>query len=90
MPERTYRKKEPPDRGVKKLGAWLSALAFAALMGGYALFILFILMIEPDLFLTPLCLWLLIPLAALIGLFVALRQRLREIDGGEEDDAAQY
>ena len=28
--------------------------------------------------------------AAVIGVVLALRQRLREIDGGEEDDAAQY
>ena len=28
--------------------------------------------------------------AAVIGVLLALRQRLREIDGGEEDDAAQY
>ena len=90
MPERNFRGTETPDRGKKKLGAWLSALVIAALMGGYALFILFMLMIEPDLFLTPLLLWLLIPLAGLIGLFAALRQRLTEIDGGEEDDAAQY
>ena len=28
--------------------------------------------------------------AAVFGVVLALRQRLREIDGGEEDDAAQY
>lgn len=28
--------------------------------------------------------------AAVIGVVLAPRQRLREIDGGEEDDAAQY
>ena len=28
--------------------------------------------------------------AAVIGVVLALRQRLREIDGGEEDDARQY
>ena len=28
--------------------------------------------------------------AAVLGVVLALRQRLREIDGGEEDDAAQY
>lgn len=28
--------------------------------------------------------------AAVIGVVLDLRQRLREIDGGEEDDAAQY
>ena len=28
--------------------------------------------------------------AVVVGVMLALRQRLREIDGGEEDDAAQY
>ena len=28
--------------------------------------------------------------AAMVGILIALRQRLREIEGGEEDDAAQY
>ena len=28
--------------------------------------------------------------AAMVGILIALRQRLREIGGGEEDDAAQY
>ena len=27
---------------------------------------------------------------AVIGVMLALRQRLQEIEGGEEDDAAQY
>ena len=27
---------------------------------------------------------------AMVGILIALRQRLREIDGGEEDDASQY
>lgn len=28
--------------------------------------------------------------AAIIGVLLALRERLKEIDGGEEDDASQY
>ena len=28
--------------------------------------------------------------AAMVGILIALRQRLKEIEGGEEDDAAQY
>lgn len=28
--------------------------------------------------------------AVMVGVLLALRQRLREINGGEEDDAAQY
>ena len=28
--------------------------------------------------------------AVMVGILIALRQRLREIEGGEEDDASQY
>lgn len=80
------------DRGPKKAGAWGSALVMALLVGAYASMALVALAIEPDLFLIgPVFLiWLLVPLAVIVGVFAALRQRLEEIDGGEEDDAAQY
>lgn len=29
-------------------------------------------------------------IAAMVGVVIALRQRLKEIEGGEEDEAAQY
>ena len=80
-----------PDRGKKKMGAWLSALVVAALIGAYALFALVMLWMEPELLLTGFfALWLLAPLAALAGIFAALRLRLKEIDCGEEDEAAKY
>ena len=79
------------DRGRKKMGAWLSAIVAAVLMGGYALLMLCVMVMEPDLFLiAPLWLWVLIPLALVVGVLAALGQRLREIDGGEEDEAAKY
>lgn len=37
-----------------------------------------------------LALYALAVLAVIAGVLIALRQRLREIEGGEEDDAAQY
>ena len=74
----------------KKTGAWLSAIIMVILMGSYGVFLLFALMVEPDLFLTGLFLWLLIPLISVCGVLAALRMRLKEIDEGEEDDAAQY
>lgn len=37
-----------------------------------------------------LLLYALVILAVIIGVVIALRQRLREIDAGEEDDARQY
>ena len=72
------------------MGAWLSALLVAAAMGVYALVVLVMLLIEPDLFLVGLALWLVAPLAVMAGVLAALRGRLKEIDGGEEDEAAKY
>ena len=77
-------------KGKKKLGAWLSALITASLMGAYALFVALVLWIEPDMFLTGVWLFLLALLAVIVGVLVALWQRLNEIDGGEEDEAAKY
>lgn len=80
------------NRDKKKLGAWLSALVMAVLMGGYALFVLFILTLEPEAFFVcfPMLLVAIVPLAGIVGVLAALRQRLTEIDGGEEDEAAKY
>ena len=79
------------NRGKKKMGAWLSAIVAALLLGGYGLFVLVAMALEPDLFLVlPLLLWVLIPLLAVAGVFAALWLRLREIDGGEEDEASKY
>ena len=38
----------------------------------------------------PLLCWLLIGGAVIVGVIRAMLQRLREIDGGEEEDASQY
>lgn len=38
----------------------------------------------------PLLCWLIVGGAVVVGILKALRQRLREIDGGEEDEAAKY
>ena len=79
------------NRGKKKMGAWLSAIAAAVFLGGYGLFVFVVLALEPDLFLVlPLLLWVLIPLLAVMAVFAALWLRLREIDGGEEDEASKY
>lgn len=40
--------------------------------------------------LAILVLYALVIVAMIIGVVIALAQRLREIDGGEEDDAKQY
>ena len=38
----------------------------------------------------PLLCWLIVGGVVIVGAVKALRQRLREIDGGEEEDASQY
>lgn len=38
----------------------------------------------------PLLCWLIAGGAVIVGVVKALRQRLREIDGGEEEDASRY
>lgn len=38
----------------------------------------------------PLLCWLIVGGAVIVGVLRALGQRLREIDGGEEEDASQY
>lgn len=38
----------------------------------------------------PLLCWLIVGGAVIAGAVKALRERLREIDGGEEEDASQY
>lgn len=38
----------------------------------------------------PLLCWLIVGGAVIVGALKALRERLREIDGGEEEDASQY
>ena len=38
----------------------------------------------------PFLCWLIVGGAVIVGVLKALRERLREIDGGEEEDASQY
>ncbi len=87
---RTFRDPTVTDVQRKKLtGAWIGAGSFAAI-----LLIPVIMMIwangKEPLPLPLLCIAIALPLAAIIGLFVSLYQRIREIKGGEEDEAAQY
>ncbi|MDY3014678.1 MAG: hypothetical protein SOR61_05740 [Evtepia sp.] len=76
-------------RQKKKAGVWLSVLAVLLLVAGYAVFSfrvqqglgipLFLLLI-PGIFL----------LAGAAGILLAARSRMKEINGGEEDDLSQY
>lgn len=78
------------NRGKKKAGAWIAALVTAGFMAVYALFTLIVWVMAPEAWFLGFALWGLVPLAVIAGVFVALAQRLKEIDSGEEDDAAQY
>ena len=76
-------------RQKKKAGVWLSVLALLLLLAGYALFTAQVhqgLGIPLSLLLVPG--FLLLVLAA--GLLLAARSRMKEINGGEEDDLSQY
>lgn len=87
---KTFRDPTTTDVQRKKLtGAWIGAGSFTAILLIPVIAVIWANGKEP----LPLpLLWITIalPLAAIIGLFVSLYQRIREIKGGEEDEAAQY
>ena len=77
------------DRKKEKRGVWFSAAGFALLMIAFA--VLFIWAELED----PIPLWAFAIIESLlvipaIGVFVAGYHRIREINGGEEDDLSQY
>ncbi len=65
-------------------------LVFLGVILGVLLFPLLDIGSEGSAAVVILVLYALVILAMMVGLLIALRQRLREIDGGEEDDASQY
>lgn len=72
-----------------KKGAWTAALVFCTLI--ILFFGLFILGMISDGVYTPMILLFLIPgIALVIGCMAALHQRLKEIKGGEENEARKY
>ena len=77
------------DKKKRFRGAWLAAGIFVALMLVTEAFLAWALSTEP----APLgvvVLLLSIPLVFLVGALLALRQRIREIKGGEIDDYRNY
>lgn len=81
------------QKNTKKRGAILSAVIAAAVMVIYLGCVIFAAVTESFgdvvgyIFLTVFAL---IILAVIWGVFVALRQRLQEIEKGEEEDARKY
>ena len=77
----------------KKLAAIICTLVVLAVLAVYLAVFLFAMRSEQA---APVVVWLflavycLVIVAVMVGVFVALRQRLREIDKGEEADASQY
>ncbi len=77
------------DVGQKKRSAYLAALVMCVLMGEMLAMLLWGQSVDP-LPLGLIALLLLGPIVVVCGVALALRQRLKEIEGGEEDAASQY
>ena len=77
------------DVGRKKRSAYLSELVMCVLMGEMLAMLLWGQSVDP-LPLGLIALLLLGPIVVVCGVALALRQRLKEIEGGEEDAASQY
>lgn len=81
------------SRSKKRRGAIVCAALLFLLLIGYLGMILFLMVSEPlgDLLAWIfLLLYLVIIAAVVLGIFFALRQRLSEIDTGEEEEAKKY
>ncbi|MCC8064414.1 MAG: MerR family transcriptional regulator [Clostridiales bacterium] len=84
-----FMNRQTGDRRARYWGAILSAAAMALLMAGMIALLVWGAVVDP----IPLALLLVfeaIPAAVLIGIVLALRQRLQELKGDELDDARQY
>ena len=80
------------NRNKKKIAPWVAALVFIAFLGTYIGILIFAQLQAKD---VPFAvvfigLYIVILAAMIVGIIIALRQRLKEIDGGEEDEALQY
>lgn len=77
----------------KKLGAIISAVVIALLLLSYLGVLLYAVLIEnmEELAVAViLAVYVLLILAVLVGIFVALYQRIKELNSGEEEDARKY
>ncbi|MCD8141763.1 MAG: MerR family transcriptional regulator [Clostridiales bacterium] len=84
-----FMNRQTEDRRARYWGAILSAAAMALLMAGMIALLVWCAVADP----IPLALLLVfeaIPAAILVGIVLALRQRLQELKGDELDDARQY
>ena len=76
----------------KKIAPWIVAIVFILFFGAYIGFLLFAQMqaraVPGAVILIGI--YIAVLAAMIVGIILALRQRLKEIDGGEEDEALQY
>lgn len=80
------------DRKQKKIGALIAAAVFGMLMAAVDVFFLWAFITEPE-GAPPLLFFMIIlavPAVFAIGVLAALLQRMKEIDGGDEDAAVKY
>jgi O-antigen/teichoic acid export membrane protein len=85
----SFMDRQKQDQRERSQGAILAAIAFALLMAAVIAFIIW-----AD-FYDPIPIWIVLALIALclipvVGVALALKQRLKEIKGGEEDAARYY
>ena len=79
-------------RNRKKIAPWIVALVFIAFFGIYIGVLIFAQLQarEAPFAVVLMGVYIVVLAAMIIGIILALRQRLKEIDGGEEDEALQY
>lgn len=78
------------DRQQRKKGAFIGALSAILFMAVFLGIILWAVITEPGLPLPLLMILLSLPTIGIIGTLAALRERLKEIEGGELDEASKY
>lgn len=77
----------------KKLGAIISAVVIALLLLSFLGFFLYGVLsdsMDEIAVVIILVIYAVLILAAVVGIFVALYQRIKELDSGEEEDARKY
>ena len=76
----------------KKIAPWIVALVFILFIGIYIGILIFAQLQarEVPFAVVLMGLYIVVLAAMIVGIILALRQRLKEIDGGEEDEALQY
>ncbi len=80
------------NRNRKKIAPWIAALVFIVIIGALLGFLLFAWMQARQVPGVAILIGVYIAVLAamIVGIILALIQRIKEINGGEEDEALQY